>query len=699
MTIDGRAVRVGVDIGGTFTDVALEAGDRSWSVKVLTDHGAPERAIVEGVRAVVAESGIAAGAIDQIIHGTTLATNALIERRGARTALITTRGFRDVVEMRTENRFELYDLDIVLPTPLVERDARFVVDERLDAAGRVLKPLDPADVATVVDRVIAGGFESVAIGLIHAHVDGRHERMVRDALKAKAPDLPVSISSEVAPEMREFQRFNTVCANAYVQPLIASYLDRLVGALAAEGVTGRVYMIHSGGGLITVESAAAFPVRLLESGPAGGAVFAGSIARAHGLDRVLSFDMGGTTAKIALIENGRAKTAKTFEVARTYRFKKGSGMPISIPVIEMVEIGAGGGSIASIDAMRRIRVGPQSAGSEPGPASYGRGGDRPTVTDADVLLGRIEPHGFAGGRMRLDTEAAEAAILRDLGGPLGLSGAEAAFGLCEVVDENMSNAARMHVVENGREISDFTMVAFGGAGPLHAARLAEKLGIARVLIPPGAGVGSAIGFLRAPFGYESVRSAHLRLDAFDADRMNAVLDELAAEAIGFVREGVPDIEPIRELTAHMRYVGQGWEIPVRLPDRRWRPGDEVELARRFAEAYTAFFHRPIEGLAIEVVGWSLAAASPLPPVERVAPAGTERPVATDATRDLFDAREDRFVTAAVIERERLSTGDRVAGPAAIVEAETTTVVTTAFDAVRLADGCLLLVRKTAGGRP
>jgi N-methylhydantoinase A len=697
MTLNGRSVRVGVDIGGTFTDVALETGDRSWSVKVLTDHGAPERAIVEGVRAVVAESGIAAGAIDQIIHGTTLATNALIERRGARTALITTRGFRDVVEMRTENRFELYDLDIVLPTPLVERDARFVVDERLDAAGRVLKPIDPADVAAVVDRVIAGGFESVAIGLIHAHVDGRHERVVRDTLKAKAPALPVSISSEVAPEMREFQRFNTVCANAYVQPLMASYLNRLVGALRAEGVTGQVYMIHSGGGLVTVESAAAFPVRLLESGPAGGAVFAASIARAHGLDRVLSFDMGGTTAKISLIENGRAKTAKTFEVARTYRFKKGSGMPISIPVIEMVEIGAGGGSIASIDAMRRIRVGPQSAGSEPGPACYGRGGDRPTVTDADVLLGRIEPRGFAGGRMRLDEQAATAAISRDLGAPLGLPVTEAAFGLSEVVDENMSNAARMHVVENGREITDFTMVAFGGAGPLHAARLAEKLGIARVLIPPGAGVGSAIGFLRAPFGFESVRSAHLRLDAFDAERMNAVLDELANEAIGFVREGAPGVEPIRELTAHMRYVGQGWEIPVALPDRRWRAGDEIDLARRFAEAYATFFGRPIDGLAIEVVGWSLRASSPLPPVVPVPPVGAEHAVAAEATRDLFEAREGRFVAAAVIDRGRLVTGDRVIGSAVIVEAETTTVVTTAFDAVRQADGCLLLVRKTSGG--
>ncbi len=362
--------------------------------------------------------------------------------------------------------------------------------------------------------------------------------------------------------MREFQRFNTVCANAYVKPLMASYLNRLVGRLREEGLVAPVFMIHSGGGIISIESAIEFPVRLLESGPAGGAIFAAHIAANHKLDQVVSYDMGGTTAKICLIEQQMPKTSKTFEVARTYRFKKGSGMPISIPVIEMVEIGAGGGSIATVDSMRQIRVGPHSAGSEPGPACYDRGGIHPTVTDADVILGRLDPDTFAGGTMQLSRSASEKAVDADIGSKLGSDIATSAYGLSEVVDENMSNAARMHAVENGKELSEFTMIAFGGAAPVHAARLCEKLGVTDLLIPPGAGVGSAIGFLRAPFGFESVRSAYSRLSRFEGKAINAVIKELVEEATSFVRSGAPDADPTLECTAYMRYAGQGWEVPV-----------------------------------------------------------------------------------------------------------------------------------------
>ena len=372
--------RLGIDIGGTFTDVALEADGRLVSAKILTDHAAPERAILTVLADVVAQAGIAVADIGTIIHGTTLATNALIERRGARTALVTTAGFRDVIEMRTESRFEQYDLNITLPPPLIARRDRFTLDERIDASGRILRPAAQAGIAAVVDAIVAGGYESVAVGFMHSYVNDVHERRMRDALQQRLPQLSISISAEVSPQMREYERFNTVCANAYVKPIMKSYLERLVRALQVAGATCPLLMMHSGGGIISVETAAELPVRLVESGPAGGAIFAADIARRYRLASVLSFDMGGTTAKICLIEGFEPKTARTFEVARTYRFRKGSGMPISIPVVEMVEIGAGGGSIAGIDVLRQIRVGPQSAGSEPGPACYGRGGDKPTVS-------------------------------------------------------------------------------------------------------------------------------------------------------------------------------------------------------------------------------------------------------------------------------------------------------------------------------
>jgi N-methylhydantoinase A len=392
------AIRLGVDIGGTFTDVVLEKEGAQFSTKVLTTYAAPENAIIDGMQQVCAKASITPDQIGQIIHGTTLATNALIERRGAKTALITTEGFRDVIEMRTESRFEQYDLNLTLPEPLLARQMRFTVTERVNARGEVMIDLDRAEVEAVVDRIAKAGFESVAVGLIHSYLNPTHEQMIRDVLAEKLPEVSISISSEVSPQMREYERFNTVVANAYIKPLMASYLGRLEDRLRDEGVGCRIFLMHSGGGIISIANAADFPVRVVESGPAGGAVFAAHIAARYGLDKVLSFDMGGTTAKICLIKNQTPKTSRVFEVARTYRFKKGSGMPISIPVIDMVEIGAGGGSLAHVDAMRQIRVGPESAGSEPGPACYGRGGERPAVTDADLVLGKLDPAIFLVGR-------------------------------------------------------------------------------------------------------------------------------------------------------------------------------------------------------------------------------------------------------------------------------------------------------------
>ncbi|TAA64326.1 hydantoinase/oxoprolinase family protein [Shinella sp. JR1-6] len=687
-----RNCRVGVDIGGTFTDIALDIDGVLHSTKVLTDYTAPEQAILKGVVAVAGLAGIALSKIDLLIHGTTLATNALIERRGAKTAFVTTEGFRDVLEMRTENRFEQYDLDITLPPALIPRADRFVVRERMNAAGKVLLPLDEASVAAVVEAIAAGGYESVAIGFIHAYANGAHEVAVRAAILECLPHVSVSISSEVSPQMREFERFNTVSANAYVKPAIKSYLDRLVVSLKEIGVSCPVFMIHSGGGIVSVESAAEFPVRLVESGPAGGAIFAADIARRHGLDTVLSFDMGGTTAKICLIENQVPKTAKTFEVARTYRFRKGSGMPISIPVVEMVEIGAGGGSIASVDGMRQIRVGPHSAASEPGPACYQRGGRNPTVTDADLILGKLDPDNFAGGVIPLSVEASRQAMADDIGAVIGLDPEVAAFGTCEMVDENMANAGRVHTVENGKNIADFTMITFGGAGPLHAARLCEKMGISTFLVPPGAGVGSAIGFLRAPFGYESVRSAVFNLSAFDFAAANVLVSAMQAEALGFVEGGLDRETPVIERTLFMRYAGQGWDIPVPLDVEQFDAVSAVKIAGLFEREYERFFGRAIEGLAVEIVSWSVKASSPLPPVARVSIVDEGAVVAPPRTRRLFDAAHGVFRDAGIHERDSLMPGDVVKGPAVIVERETSTMLTAAFRAVVQNDGCLLVTR-------
>ena len=685
-----NSIRVGVDIGGTFTDVALQHPGGLATCKVLTNYSQPEQAILDGIAEAAEQAGIGLGAIGQVIHGTTLVTNSLIERRGAKTAFITTEGFRDVIEMRSENRFEQYDLNLNLPKPLVPREDRFTLNERMGPGGEVLLALDPAEVAALVERVREGGFQSVAVGLMHAYANDAHEVSVGKALRAALPELSISLSSVISPQMRELPRFNTVIANAYVQPQVADYLGRLVARLLETGVDAPVFMLHSGGGLITVETAAEQPVRLLESGPAGGAIFAADFARAHGLNKVLSFDMGGTTAKICLIEDGAPKTANTFEVARTYRFKKGSGMTVSTPVVEMVEIGAGGGSIASVDTMGRLQVGPRSAASEPGPACYGRGGEEPTVTDANLLLGRLDADNFAGGSIRLHPENSATAADK-----LKLSARDAAFGITELVDENMANAARVHTVENGRDIEHFTMIAFGGGAPLHACRLCEKLGIGALIVPPGAGVGSAIGFLKAPFSFEATRGLFQRMDLFDAKAVNEALTEMEAEARAFVDEGAGGADTEIRLTAQMRYSDQGWEIPVVLPHKEFAKSDVDMILVAFEDAYRTLFGRTIEGLSVEVTNWLLTVSTMLPEVEPV----DRHKNGTEATavrhRRFFDAALRAEVEAREVERSDMSPGRVVEGPAIIVESETSTIVTSAFRAVGQGDGSLLLLAKEA----
>ena len=687
------SIRLGVDIGGTFTDVVLEKGTEVFSTKVLTTYAAPENAIIDGMHQVCAKAGVDPSEVDQIIHGTTLATNALIERRGAKTALITTEGFRDVIEMRTESRFEQYDLNLNLPDPLLPRQMRFTVGGRVDANGRVLVDIDRAEVEAVVDKIAKAGFESVAVGLIHSYLNPAHEELVREVLAEKLPDVAVSISSEVSPQMREYERFNTVVANAYIKPLMASYLGRLEDRLKAEGVACRIFLMHSGGGIISIQNAADFPVRLVESGPAGGAVFAAHIAARYGLDKVLSFDMGGTTAKICLIKNQTPKTSRVFEVARTYRFKKGSGMPISIPVIDMVEIGAGGGSLAHVDAMRQIRVGPESAGSEPGPACYGRGGARPAVTDADLVLGKLDPDNFAGGSIKLHPNESKSALLDHVGNTLDMDAVEAAFGVAEVVDENMANAARVHAVENGEDLSEYTMIAFGGAAPLHAGRLCEKLGVDRLLVPEGAGVGSAIGFLRAPFSFEANRSVYMKLSDFDGAKIKSLLTDLKTEATGFVRT-CDEVSPIlSEFKVYMRYTGQGWEIPIDLTEEQAMNPDAATFEARFVEDYSKLFGRPVAGMDIEITVWSVNATTPPEKVARIGET-TGAGIATSAgDRQIFDAAAGKYLDAQIVKRFDMAAGARAAGPVAIVEDETTIIVPASRDAIRQPDGCIDIVLK------
>ncbi|MYA33650.1 MAG: methylhydantoinase [Gemmatimonadales bacterium] len=693
--------RLAIDIGGTFTDVALESGGRLVTTKVLTTASAPERGVLEGVHKVLGLADVPPSAVRLVIHGTTLATNAVIERRGARTALIVTSGHRDALEMAHENRFEQYDIGVDRPAPLVPRRLRLPVEERVDHRGRVLVPLEEDSVRALLPTLEAEEVESVAVGLIHGYANPDHERRIGEILDAWRPGLPVTLASDVCPEVREYERQSTACANAYVQPLMARYLTGLADSLRESGLACPFLLMTSGGGLTTLETAVAAPVRLVESGPAGGAILASHLARELELGDVLSFDMGGTTAKLCVIDGGQPLHSRTFEVARSYRFKQGSGLPVRIPVIEMVEIGAGGGSIAGVDDLERIQVGPASAGSEPGPAAYGRGGDEPTVTDADVVLGRIDPEFFAGGSIPLDRGRSEAAITTRVGDELGLDAKLAALGISEMVDENMSNAARTHAVEWGKGVAGRTLIAFGGSAPIHAARLADKLEVDRFLVPANAGVGSAVGFLLAPISYEVVRSRYMRLSGFDPAVVRAVFDEMRDEAEAVVSRGAPGAAMTGKARAYMRYVGQGHEIGVDLPEDL---EDAAALREAFDRGYETVYGRTIPGLDIEVLSWTLVVSAPATRAADV-PAGTsgggqgdqaaaEKPEPERWT-ELGDGPGGESSAAAVHTRAGLAGGARVEGPALIAEDQTTTVVPEGWEARVAAGGHLLVERRAA----
>ncbi len=699
--------RLAVDIGGTFTDVVLEFGPSEMqriTTKVLTTHDAPETGALAGIDRVLAEAGIATGDVDLLIHGTTLATNALIERKGAKTALITSSGFRDILEMGFEKRFAQYNLEARRPPPLVPRQLRFEVDERISASGQIICQLDEDALRRIAGEIANSDVKAVAIGFLHAYSHPQHEQRAAEILAAELSGVTICLSSEICPEIREYERFSTTVANAYIRPLMSGYLHRLADRLTSDGFECPVFLMLSGGGLTTLNQAARIPIRLVESGPAGGAILAANIATSRKLERALAFDMGGTTAKICLIDDGSPERSRQFEIARSFRDMKGSGLPVRIPVVQMVEIGAGGGSIARIDEMRQIKVGPDSAGSTPGPSCYGLGGKLPTVTDANLMLGKIDPDHFAGGRIALDKSAADTAIARHIGDETGLDGVWPAVGITEIIEENMANAARVHAIERGKQTGEYVMIAFGGGAPLHAARLAEKLNIPTVIVPPGAGVGSAIGFLQAPVSYEIVRSWRMMLETPDLKEMNALLDAMSAAAHETTQSGAGGRHLTLRRQAELRYCGQGHELAIALPNGQITAAHLAEMRRDFESRYRSVYGLTMDELGVEVISWSVTVSTDAPTLP-VLPALNAFEDSTGVTpagsRDVFDPAAAALIPHDVFERTHLKAGDRMSGPALIIETETTTVVPKGFDACVDADLALRLTRNglTRAGIP
>ena len=674
MTTFGR-YRVGFDIGGTFTDFILLDAERSEIRlhKCLTTPHDPSIGALEGLNDLLSAAGLSFADVADAVHGTTLVTNTLIERTGARVGLITTRGFRDILEMGTEQRYDIYDLFLKFPEPLVPRRHRLEVNERIDRDGRVLIPLDPAELRTTALRLRSEGVESVAICFLHSYRNAAQERAAAEIVRAACPELAVSISSEVVAELWEYQRCVTTCANAYVQPLMARYLETLERELRARGFRGDLYMMHSAGGLLSLRSARAFPIRMLESGPAGGGLATAFFGAAGGMADVISFDMGGTTAKACLIENGRAEIAPMMEAARVHRFKKGSGLPMKAPVIEMIEIGAGGGSIAAIDAVGLLRVGPRSAGADPGPACYARGGTEPTVTDANLLLGYYDPGFFLGGRMALDRDAAERALAR-VGRQLGLDAVGTAAGVHRLVSENMAAAARIHIVEKGKDPRRYAMVGFGGAGPAHAAEVARILGVHEVIIPPASGAASALGFLAAPLSFEQVRSHPVRLDAPDAAAvMDAALRTLEHEArTRLITAGVAAEDVVAERSADMRLEGQMHEINVPLPDGTITARSLPAIRESFARVYSARYTSVYGGVGVQAISFRVRCRGPLPQLSLNEAGPRAAGSALKGTRAAWFG--DRFVQTPVYDRYALKRNADISGPAIIEEREATTVV-------------------------
>jgi N-methylhydantoinase A len=687
--------RFGADIGGTFTDVILadESTGRLHVDKVLTTPDRPDDAVVAGLDRVLDAAGAAAASVAHVIHGTTLFTNAVIERKGPRTALVTTRGFRDAVEIAREHRYDIYDLYLERPAPLAPRSLRFELGERVLADGRVRAPIDETDLARLVSALRAARVEAVAVCLLHAYANDAHERRVGEAIRDALPGAAVTLSSEIVRELREYERTSTTLVNVYVQRLAHDYLTRLRARLSEAGVRGTLYVMQSSGGLSEVATAARFPVRCVESGPAGGALAAAHYGALLGHRDLLSFDMGGTTAKAAIVADGEPLVAPEFEVDRRYRFRKGSGLPVKVPVIEMIEIGTGGGSVARVDDLRRLRVGPESAGARPGPACYALGGTEATVTDADLVLGYLDPAFFLGGRMPLDVERARRAIETHVARPLGLDVTEAAWGIHQLANETMASAARIHAIERGRDVGKLPLFAFGGAGPVHADGVARILGSAGVIYPLGAGVMSTVGFLVAPMSFDFVRTLPGALDALRWDAVRDAIAAMEAEGRTVLASDVRAEDVSFRRYADMRYRKQGYEIRVPIPAGHLDASRLDEIRGAFEDAYRALYGHTVRATPVDVVSWRVVATGPRPRLDVPRVARVEGASAVSARKGrrrawLGDRRA--FADVDVYDRYALAAGVAFPGPAIVEERESTVVVGTGAE-VRVDEWGSLLV--------
>ena len=675
---EGVRLELGIDVGGTFTDIVVydRATGRQASHKELTTHADPARGVMAGIDRLLAESAIAAADIGRVVHATTLFSNAVIERKGAPTGLITTKGFRDTLEIGRERKYELYDIKIVKPAPLVPRRWRLEVPERVAVDGSVRMPLDEGAVLEAAARLAAEGVTSLAIVFLHSYANPRHERQVAELIAGRFPTLTLSASIDVAPEIREYERASTTAINAYIKPLAERYLASLAAQIASRGISAPLLLMLSNGGLTHVEEAKRTPVQLLESGPAAGALVAAHLGAADGGAHVLAFDMGGTTAKLSVIDDGKPTVAYSFEVARERRFIEGSGLPVRISTLELIEIGAGGGSIAHLDDIGLLKVGPISAGSEPGPAAYGRGGEQPTVTDADLLLGYLDPAYFVGGAMAIDRAAAEAAM-RPLAERAGLTVTGLAWGIHDLVNENMANAARVHIAEHGKDPRRYTLLATGGAGPVHAYCVAKKLGLRRLIAPRAAGVASALGLLIAPARVDRVATVAREMEHVAWGELEATFARLEADAGAVLAATLPDgVSAAVQRLADIRYVGQASELVVPLPAGPYTPASRGALMQAFEASYVAAFTRTPPTAQVEIINVRVSASIDVE-AGALSVRATSPPAAAGAikgTRPVYFPEFRDFHATTVYDRYALVAGQAFDGPAIVEERESTLVV-------------------------
>jgi N-methylhydantoinase A/oxoprolinase/acetone carboxylase beta subunit len=671
-------MRLGCDIGGTFTDFVL-LDDETGQIhiyKCLTTPQDPSDAVAQGIEALEQAVPGCVRQLQEVIHGTTLVINAIIERKGARTGLITTRGFRDVLELGREIRYAPYDIFAEYPPPLVPRWLRLEVDERVRADGSVLRPLDEAQARQVVRQLLELGVESIAVCLINSFENPAHEKALKEIILQEAPHISVSISYEVLPQIREYERTSTTVTNSYVKPLTGKYLRRLSDRLASSGFTGRLFIMLSSGGITSVETAAEFPVRIIESGPTAAVIAGQYYSRLFDIPDMFCFDMGGTTAKSCLIQDGVAGIVPTFEVGRVQRFMKGSGLTIQVPVVDLMEIGAGGGSIARQSRLGTLQVGPQSAGADPGPICYGRGGEDPTVTDADLLLGYLDAGYFLGGEMKLDAADARLGIESRLAGPLNVSFIQAVWGIHDLINETMAAAAKTHIAEHGGNPRLVTIAAFGGAGPVHAYGLARKLGAPRVIVPPNAGVGSALGFFTAPRAFDLVRSHKVALQEADFADIELLFRQMEQDGARTLRRAGASDEMSFERSLDARFVGQGSETNLHLPETDFTTLTPAELRRRFDLMYQKLYGRTYPESPVEFVNFRVRVQMPVQLLQlpRLQSSGSDLAAAVKGRRPAYSPIAGDFIPFTVYDRYRLFPGASFAGPAIVEERESTVII-------------------------